>query len=74
VIPEKRGSTPSLNFNLISVGVAVTTPPTGGAAFCNCAWAKAVVAAIAKASEAIILDVDARDMANLIKTGAYRGN
>ena len=43
VRPENLGSTPSLNSSRISLGEE-TVPPTGGVAFSNCAWAKAVVA------------------------------
>src|SRR5579872_5957816 len=38
---EKRGSTPSLNVILISLGEALTTPPGGGAAFLRSACAAA---------------------------------
>jgi hypothetical protein len=41
-IPEKRGSTRSLNVIRISLGDALTAPPTGGLAFLSMACASAL--------------------------------
>src|SRR5271170_1483503 len=71
-IPEKWGSTPSLNLSLISVGEALTVPPTAGIAFWSSACAKAAGANVVMANQAATPIASFRDITSLLRTTAFR--